>query len=479
MNDYDDEFDDPHASDPAFSYNGGGLGEELLEAVSPDASFDGGPSSLAGTPRKGGSSAKTTTLEPSLQGESLADELGGGVGAGAGAGTLGDELDFGDEEVVGNDASDNPLSADENDEARAAAQDARYEAISASLAESVRITQSFLEQLQGVSGRSSASTSGMPASASFNSINSADGTSNAASSSADERLELTGNQIVLNLRQAAKERDSQVRELQEILRTMSKPDPAMQVAIAETWVNEGDEGGGSDENRATDMPSWLQPVSSLSTDELGLGLSTSALAAAGPSDRGTPLSPIVNQHPTRRLQDLIEEDDDDYDSRDAGFSGEHADTRSSRIRTTSTQAIVPPGPSRKAPVSAHLQHLQVVTTSLLSSLGHLNESSQISQASFRDATKQLRKLRNGLGDWKREVDLAEKSHRWIEEHGEELSSRSTHALAQKELTSFEARYDECLIKARQLLKPVQSTVIDSAMDAFRDRVEAVTAGIVV
>lgn len=494
MNDYDDEIEDPHAIDThAFaSYSGGGLGDELLEAVSPDASFEqqtlGESSGLGGTPRKRRGSRPTrttTTVASSLQaGDSLADELGGG-----GAATLGDELDSGRD--TGEDGGELVVD-EEEEEAKAAAQQSRYEAVSASLSESVRITQSFLEQLQSVSGKGigsssgssgQAPTNGMTSSTSANSISSFGGRD---PQTADERLELSGNQIVLNLRQAAKTRDGQVRELQEILRAMNRPDPAMQAAIAETWIDDEDENEnevqGTEKSRTA---SWLNPIES-SEPFLGYG---SSLQTSRTSS-GMPLSSLDNVT-NHNLGSLAEEeedhekgpgihsptrDDDDYDD-----SSRHLRPTS---RDRSSSVIIPPGPSRKAPVSAHLSHLQAVTVSLLSSLGHLNESSQISEASFREATKQLRKLRNGLNDWRREIDLAERSQQWISDkdssnNGGGSDALQPHLLAHKEMSLFEERYDECLSKARVLLSPVPSSIIDGAMDAFRDTVEAVTAGIVV
>lgn len=470
MNDYDDE--DPHAlqDDVAFaSHSGGGLGlgEELLDAVSPDASFDGagGEGSVNGTPRKG---RATTVGVLDLPGDSLADELGGG------SGTLGDELVEVDQ---GNHSPETDDTA-EDEEAKAAARQARYESMASSLAESVRTSESFLLQLQSVVAGQGGSA-GMTSSISTSSLGSAAGENEPSTTmTADERMELSGNQIVLHLRQAAKERDSQVRELQEIVRALGRTDDAaMQAAIVETWLSDDDE----QENAGA--ASWLQPVADSGSDEvsklLGFGSASTSSAPAQSAGRGrtTPLSPLTTNHHNEqsngRLADVAE-DEDEEEQREASL---HTDEEDENHAPSSTP-LIPPGPSRKAPVSAHLTHLQSITISLLGSLSHLNESSQISQASFREATKQVRKLRNGLNDWKRELDVVEKSEKWIAERSHvPQATLQPHALAKKEISAFEERYDECLNKARLLLRPVRSTFIDTAVESFGDRIEGVTAGV--
>ncbi|CAO1638382.1 unnamed protein product [Sympodiomycopsis kandeliae] len=500
MSDFEDEID-PHAIDPAFtSFQvpdglSGGLGEELLEAISPDQS-------LTSTPVK----KKRTTTATTLAGrdDSFDDgHLGPSTGSGAGNGleALGDELQQQlQQDAVEDDKEDSfALYDSEAEEERASNQQARYETVSASLSESVRVTQSFLEQLRastsgGASSSSSsnheAATAGTAAAGGMTASVSASSDLYTSSTAAEERLELSGNQIVLSLRQVAKERDSQVRELQEILRALSKPDAALQAAIAETWREEQEDG--SDEQEG--LPLWLQPVagpSSQTSDELLLGFAKDS-ATARISSNGQVLDDLGEEdeeedeeQENRMPRPALDSDDDDYDRGQARRipSRRVNPLRSGRPNTlpssTSSQAIssIPPGPSRKAPISSHLTHLQSMTSSLLISLSHLNESSQITQASFREATKQIRKLRNGLNDWRREVDSADKSLQWIQ--SQPTQQKDYKSLVEMEIKSFEGNYDTCFTRAKELLQPVQSSIIDSAMAEWGDRIAGITAGIVV
>jgi hypothetical protein len=184
------------------------------------------------------------------------------------------------------------------------------------------------------------------------------------------RMEDLGRQAVLALQESAQERDFQARELQDLLRNLERDDgDALLAALAETLT--------AQDETALHLSSGGSHTMSASTG-INSG-STGAFASPG-------ITQTIRQGSSRS-----------------------EDSSSSRY-----SALPPPGPSRKAPLPEHFAHLQVVTSSLVSSLQNLNEQTQVNQATFRESTKVLRKLRQQVTEASRELEVAGNSQLWIE-----------------------------------------------------------------
>lgn len=283
-------------------------------------------------------------------GSSLQDELSGlDEGAETQTGpTLGDELDF----DGSGDGAATPLapaqqaacqSEEHDDLLQLAQKQAAYETTYASLVESIQTTDAYIAALQ-------ATTSGD-----------------------DTRLmEDLGRQTLLANQESAQERDFQIRELHDLLKTLDRDDgDTLLAALADNLT--------------------VHDETALSLSMGGSNATSSSAGRSSSPEGAASSSPLEMTQTTRQESSHSQETS----------SGRHS-------------ALPPPGPSRKAPLPDHFAHLQVVTSSLVSSLQNLNEQTQVNQATFRESTKVLRKLRQQVSEASRELEIAENSQLWIE-----------------------------------------------------------------
>ncbi|PWN20274.1 hypothetical protein BCV69DRAFT_283150 [Microstroma glucosiphilum] len=185
-------------------------------------------------------------------------------------------------------------------------------------------------------------------------------------------MEDLGRQAVLTLQESAQERAFQARELQDLVKSLDRDDgDALLAALAEIVT--------SDDKASL----------SFSRDGSSTGFASNGRSSS--PDGMSPPSPVGFTQTMR-----------------------HGSSRSEESSSSRYSALPPPGPSRKAPLPEHFAHLQVVTSSLVSSLQNLNEQTQVNQATFRESTKVLRKLRQQVIEASREMEVSENSQLWIE-----------------------------------------------------------------
>ena len=147
---------------------------------------------------------------------------------------------------------------------------------------------------------------------------------------------------------------------------------------------------------------------------------------------------------------------------------EHDDDLQSARRHSSSPFLLPPGPSRTAPLPQHFAHLQAIGSTLLTSLATLSEHTQISDGSIRDASRLLRRATANLHDLQAEDKKTEDSRRQIEarrqRQAEELEGvRSARLKVDEELRDFAKMWDEADKKARRLLASrVKSDVLEGS-----------------
>lgn len=522
MNDYDDY--DPHET--SYEHHADrDLGEELLAAVSPDTSLQSNTFHNQ-HPRHTGRDNAETTLGRStdeqqrlMEGLSLAYELGEpdihadsfpqstsfGSATGAGAApnglvanagdTLGDELagaggSLG-EELAGafeHSQYDHPPPREslieregEQTEIRAAQEQAKYEATAASLAESIRTTEEFLGRLRQAAGTQANSATAIAP------VATTDTTTLTTTPSSDEtnRVESIGNSIGLTLRDHAKQREAQVRELQEMVRALSRDDINYRIAIAQALKGVPDEGDDSFNSSNEDDPTRYSPGEPSAEAKARLSQPLDLDDLASPHSDLLRQSSRANEHqqqtklsqtrrgdahdPTNResLGHLVEEDEDGEEATGPGSQHSfHHGSSSSFARSSgpgarassSSSTILPPAPSRRAPLVDHLQHFQAVTGSLVSSLQILNEHSQMTAAGSREASKKLRVLTKAVGEWQRESQIAEESRCRIENasegHGSSTRTDRASQRAEREMQSICETLDRATAQAEKLLTPV-------------------------
>lgn len=147
---------------------------------------------------------------------------------------------------------------------------------------------------------------------------------------------------------------------------------------------------------------------------------------------------------------------------------EHDDDLQSARRHSSSPFLLPPGPSRTAPLPQHFAHLQAIGSTLLTSLATLSEHTQISDGSIRDASRLLRRATANLHDLQADDKKTEDSRRQIEarrqRQAEELEGvRSARLKVDEELRDFAKMWDEADKKARRLLASrVKSDVLEGS-----------------
>ncbi|CAO1616562.1 unnamed protein product [Parajaminaea phylloscopi] len=479
MNDYDDY--DPHEpkADGEMPRLDDSLADELLGQVSPDTSLQ------SGTRIRRRSAQSPTFARSDLHGgagagSSLADELGGHIGApslmpgsssllsldgasdGAGAApgeSLGDEL-AGLEMTSTKSA---PIVEDGSEESRAAQEQARYEETAAALAESVRTTEEFLSRLRQATATE---------------------TRTASSSTTDDAtsFEAIGNALSFTLREHTKQREAQVRELQEMIRSVSRDDFAYRVALAQALSGAAtqhvlSDTSEDDEERARaqrlSRPLEIEDLNAPFADVLGYSSGSKGQTTTSDGSRSRNDAPQGHYRSAQSsgnsatLNQIREEEPEMAITQSplsplqrSSFSPQLEGRNFPDSRYAPGPAQILAGPSHRAPVAAHLEHLQAVTVSLISSLQAMNEHSQMTAAGSREASKRLRVFSKAVAEWQRDNEIAEKSRRRIQQESEQrLGGQATQASqwVKEEVRRIAEELDRAQVRAETLLTPVPLT----------------------
>ncbi|EPQ31292.1 uncharacterized protein PFL1_01477 [Pseudozyma flocculosa PF-1] len=262
--------------------------------------------------------------------------------------------------------------------------------------ESLRTTRQFLDRLRGVG-------SSMPSSSAHASVPTATAAAAAAaapssSSSAlnpsalgedTTHIEQSAATLVRSLYDYANERETQIRELREMLRAFGSNDADWLAALAE--VDPLDDDGQDGQGSGPAAPLGTGPVERRTVrreDEDFLGFATPLLPR--PSYASDRIDEVDDDH---------EEDDDDDPFTSSG--------RSRRRRDAD-------GPSPHSPLATHLTHLLTTTSGLITSLTTIHEHSQISKSAMNDAARRLRSIKTVMTQWRQELDGVERSRELIE-----------------------------------------------------------------
>jgi hypothetical protein len=209
-------------------------------------------------------------------------------------------------------------------------------------------------------------------------------------------LERTAADVIRRINDTARDREGQVRALAEYERELRKL---------------GSEVGGDD---------VLAQLDELERVE-GLDVPASAAAASSTAGDAPPTSPVVAKAPVRVQEDLAasqewETDPDRHRLRDDD-DGDDEDEDAEPASPVKDPIPPPPpltGPPTAASAMPQLAHVRTLTASLVSSLGTISEQAQVNGAATTDAGRKLRALKNKLGDWRAELDGAERSRARIE-----------------------------------------------------------------
>lgn len=500
MNDYDDDHRDHHEkdADPAYTYSQhdhlqDDLAGQLREAVTPDSSYCG-PRRLrhdSASP----SPMQSTSLDD-LNGTSLADELGGQSDKAAPVPPTSSALSFEEAAFLTNgsvapsgDSLGDELAAldtvnitlpppigEEAEAARAAQEQSKYEETAAFLAESVRTTEEFLERLRHATN--------------------ADCRANSLGGDDKASLEAIGNSLGLTLRDHARQREAQVRELKEMVRSVSRDDYVHRMILAQALLGVScphlEDDGSIDEDHC-DMqahrlgqPFNLDDLAAPGVDLLGFALPRSRVFAGGGQPKGVsqegPHGPS-SSHPTASsssmpsdsggLDTLAEETNQESMEQSHEGLGEQAlrsptmaltaaSTPSADLGTNLSQP--PAGPSRRAPIAAHLEHFRTVTASLVSTLQIMSEHSQMTTAGSREASKRLRVFNKAVSEWQRESQLVQKSQLLIERAEASTASGNSKILlrpskwVQEQIRQIAEELNQAHLRAEKLLSPISLTV---------------------
>ncbi|KAN0062590.1 hypothetical protein ACQY0O_005122 [Thecaphora frezii] len=288
----------------------------------------------------------------------------------------------------------------------------RYTANVSEMEESLRTTREFLDRLKGVGSSTSAAPFG-------------------GLGEDTTHIEQSAAKLVRSLYDFANERETQIRELRDMLRIFGRNEAEWVAALAEVDALPDDDDDGDGDG-----------------DQDGIGGGADGYSYGGRARRvddenedflgfATPLRPRASYSRAALLHDDDDDDDEDRGPRfglgvSSTFLSSSSSSAFAALREGEGEAegeASGGAPSARSPLATHLTHLQTTTQGLIASLTTIHEHSQVSKSAMNDAARRLRSLKTVMAQWRAEVDGVERSREWIERE-EKLKSSQAQAQPQ-------------------------------------------------